>query len=198
MQRLVVLPRTNRRDDFSQMSKGQIGGHCLRNPSALVEGCGALLQRGEHLFVERMQVAQSHASVQRIAAYIRIMFEKDSEDLNWETGSYYIRRASLAPLRDGKHAISHNSPLLPIDWFLFASSVVAIVLAGFIALFTPMPSPTAQPTLLWPPVIYFGTIGFAALVWGAAWWRYGKTIRNLEQMVVDDRETEFWKKFQKE
>lgn len=59
MQRLVVLPRTNRRDDFSQMSKGQIGGHCLRNPSALVEGCGALLQRGEHLFVERMQVAQS-------------------------------------------------------------------------------------------------------------------------------------------
>ena len=150
------------------------------------------------IFLARIQVAQSHASVQRIASYIRIMFEKDSENLNWETGSYCIRRASIASSRDGTQAISHNSPLLPVDWFLFACSVVAIVLAGFIAVFTPTPSPPAQPTLLWPPVIYFGVIGFTTLVWGAAWWRYGQTIRNLEKMVVDDREAEFWEKFKKE
>ncbi|KAH9258000.1 hypothetical protein BASA81_003563 [Batrachochytrium salamandrivorans] len=57
MQRLV-LPKATQHNDFSQMSKGQIGGHCLRNPSAVVEGCVTLLQRGEHLFVERMQVGQ--------------------------------------------------------------------------------------------------------------------------------------------
>ena len=151
------------------------------------------------LFLTRIQVAQTHSAVQRIAAYIRIMIEQDNEELNWETGSYQIRRESIAPTRDGIQVVSRISPmlLLPIDWFLFSCSIVAIVLACFIAIFTPTSALAAQPALMWTPAVYLGVIGFATFVWGVAWWRYGRNIRALEKMIVDDREAYFWKEFKK-
>jgi len=35
----------------------------------------------------RVQLVQAHYGVQRIAAYIRVMFEEGNPELNWETGS---------------------------------------------------------------------------------------------------------------
>ena len=44
-----------------------------------------------------VQIVQTQYTVQRIAAYIRVVLEEEGKNLNlhWETGSYEIRRASI-------------------------------------------------------------------------------------------------------
>lgn len=152
------------------------------------------------LFFARVQVVQTHSAVQRIASYIRIVLEQDNDELNWETGSYQIRHQSIAPAEDGMQSIPHISPLLllPIDWFLFACSMVAIVLAGLITVFAPTSSSSVQLSLISPRAVYLGVVGFTTLVWAISWWRYGQKIHELEKMEVDKKEADFWRQFKKE
>jgi hypothetical protein len=67
---------------------------------------------------------------------------------------------------------------------------VAITLAGLITLMEwTQPQPEA---LTWPPEVS-AVITIAAIVlWTVAWWRYSTRVNELEKMVVDQREAEYW------
>jgi hypothetical protein len=150
------------------------------------------------LIYGRMQITQTHYSIQRIASYIRIVLENGNPDLNWETGSYHIRNKSIQ--KNSK--IRNVSPLVPIDAILTLTSIVAIALTALIPWLSPSQQsqssvqplsaqlPTAQEQVV--PLIVALVVG---LIWFAWWKRYDRVIKNLENMKVDDAEATEWKVF---
>lgn len=144
------------------------------------------------LYLGRIQVIQTHSAIQRIAAYIRIMLERDNPELNWETGSYSIRLNSASPSEKGSLNIS---PLRSIDSFLLVCSVVAIALPVLILLFDSGSPLTLQSAFQWPALGHVAIIGIAALIWAIAWITSGRRVTELEKMAVDKREAVFWREF---
>jgi hypothetical protein len=139
----------------------------------------------------RIQIVQTQYGVQRIASYIRIVLEEEGKNpnLHWETGSYEIRRASISKRK--RKRIWDISPVTPIEWILFLSSLVAISLAVLISL----DFINGQGSIIWPPPLPFYISVGAAVVWLAFWLRYNRKVNELQSMQVDDKEAEFWRKF---
>jgi hypothetical protein len=91
--------------------------------------------------------------------------------------------------------VPNISPLRPIDLFLLACSLVAIALTVLIALFGPVSASPSQPTSLWPSSVYFTIAGIATLIWVVTWAWYGRKVGELEKMIIDEREANYWKEF---
>jgi len=137
----------------------------------------------------RVQITQAQYGAQRIASYIRVVLENEGKNpnLHWETGSYEIRHAS----RTKQKRIWNISPVSPIEWILFLSSLVSIGLAILISLgFI-----NGQGSIMWAtsPSIYI-SIG-SLIVWVVFWIKYSKKVAELQSMQVDEREAAFWRKF---
>jgi hypothetical protein len=122
----------------------------------------------------RVQIAQIHYSIQRIASYIRVVLEENEADLNWETASYQIRLASV----QGRRQIWNVSPLSPIDGMLLLSGVALALTAVVVA---------------WPISYarYMTIVG--TLMWSGAWLWYSRRLRELRTMKVDQNEADFWR-----
>lgn len=125
------------------------------------------------LFTARVHITQIDVGIQRIASYIRVMIEEDNPQLNWETASYSIRRASLSKQKK----VWNVSSLSPFDNILFLSSAVSALLAL---------------SLSWTPTTPFYVILVITVVWLVSWIWYSFKVRELRLMKVDDREAEFW------
>jgi hypothetical protein len=137
----------------------------------------------------RVQIIQAQYGAQRIASYIRIILEEEgvNPNLHWESGSYEIRQAS----RLKEKRIWDISPVTPIEWILFLSSLVAIGLAIFISLGLI----NGKASIFWPPSLPFYISVGSAVVWIVFWIRYSKKVTELQSMQVDQKEAAFWRKF---
>lgn len=118
----------------------------------------------------RVQINQTHYAVQRIASYIRVMLEEGNPDLNWETASYAIRRASVGKQKQ----IWNISPLSPLDGIVSAAGFGAAALAIVLSLLPEQQAltlTTLSPAI--PPLqIPFSICFVTALVWFGIWFRY--------------------------
>lgn len=128
------------------------------------------------LFTARVHITQIDYGIQRIASYIRVMIEEENPELNWETASYSIRRASL-----GKQKKLWNaSSLSPFDNILFFSGAVSALLAL---------------SLSWSSTITFYISLAVAALWLVFWLWYSIKVRELRLMKIDDREADFWRSY---
>lgn len=139
----------------------------------------------------RVQIVQTQYTVQRIASYIRVVLEEEGKNpnLHWETGSYEIRKASISNPK--RKRIWDVSPVTPIEWILFLSSLVAIGLAILISLGLI----NGQGSIIWPPPLVFYISLGATVLWLIFWLRYNRKVDELQSMQVDKEEAEFWRKF---
>ena len=128
----------------------------------------------------RVQLAQAHYGVQRIAAYIRVMHEEDNPELNWETGSYRIRLESLQKPRSGdKKSIWNISPLSPLDSLILLTDIAAVTIAFMLS-----GDLTSK--------VITGIVAFIGL---AIWLAYSLKLQDLRSMAIDQREEKYWREF---
>jgi len=136
---------------------------------------GALLL----LFSARIQLAETQYGVQRIASYLRVMHEEDNPELNWETASYTVRRASL----NEQSLLWHIAPFSPLDALLFVTGLIANAIAIVL-------------TLNYPTYNFYICV-FAGLAWLVSWMWYGRKTRTLLSMQVDQAEENFWRTYKR-
>lgn len=136
---------------------------------------GALLL----LFSARIQLAETQYGVQRIASYLRVLHEENNLELNWETASFAVRRASLQK----QSPLWNVVPFSPLDAVLFVTSFVANVIAISLALAY--------------PVYNLYICAFVGLIWLVLWIWYGRKTRTLLSMQVDKAEEDFWRAYKR-
>lgn len=131
------------------------------------------------LFSARIQLAETQYGVQRIAAYVRVMHEENNDELNWETGSYKIRKDSARK----KSPLWRIVPFSALDLLLFGTGVVAC----------------ATSIALAYSQAFDGRhiCSAAAAVWLVLWMLYSVKTRALATMRVDEIEEASWKKYKK-
>ena len=130
------------------------------------------------LHAARIQIVHTDNGIQRISAYIRVVFEGE-KNRRWETGSYEIRLASAKGTEGIR--LMNISPLRSIDLILFFTGLAAVVTSAILI-------------NDWPSVhMWVWTV--STLAWSVIWVSYAITIARLRQLKVDEEEAKFWRSF---
>lgn len=149
----------------------------LKNPYVLLSALLILLGI-------RVQITHIHSGIQRIAAYLRVVHEENNPDLNWETTSYQVRRATLknqSP-RFWKFEFLVAPAFSPMEYLLGLTGIVSIVAALFVA--QTAQSKSTQTTYL---VLILSAIGVIF------WFGYGYRTRHLRSMKIEESEAQLFR-----
>jgi hypothetical protein len=169
----------------------------------------------------RVQIAQAVYGVQRIATYLRIMHEADDPQLNWETASYEVRRATQNE-QAASRGLWNIAPILPMDNLILLASLAALALALGITLapvfelvfpinlgpslatfVSPVPASAgltgtvdaSEPVNLVGLGLNLAITLLIAVIWLFDWMRYNRHMQALTTTQVDEAEAEFWREF---
>lgn len=146
------------------------------------------------LHMARVQIAEAQYGVARISSYIRIVLEPDNPLLNWESGSFWIRKDSLTTKtkEDSANKIWNIYPLAHLDWFIFWTSLIAIA----ISVIQSLPGDFRQ-WLAVPTIYYHIMNAFATIIWIVLWIVYSGRFKDLATMNADEKEGRKWEDYKK-
>ncbi len=164
------------------------------------------------LYVARVQIAEAQYGVARISAYIRVMLELDNPDLNWESGSLWIRQSgsiktdvsenknSQDKTQKGKTTFRSRNlyPLDDIDWFLFWVGVIAILISlGQLIQYPLLMEWSQTPTdwLTWQVIALLLVNPLMIFLWLILWNQKTREYRDLATTQYDIQEGRNWIEF---
>lgn len=124
------------------------------------------------LFSVHMHIIDIHAGIQRIATYLRIVYEGEGSQLRWETASHLIRHAEMGRQRAQKwRRLIFITPVFSsMEYLLGFIGLTSLIIAVSIA--RTQPDPALAISLL------SGGIGLT--IWGVYWKKSNARMKALE------------------